>query len=264
MTTGLELLEAARNVATRAAEFLREQEGRVRPEAWSAKGRADYVTEVDRESERMIAAMLMEAVPGSIVVGEELSPDAPAARTPNPVFIVDPLDGTTNFLHRFPMYAVSIAATVNGVLEAGCVVHVTPGITYTAVRGGGARQDGRPIAVSDIAEPILALIGTGFPYNRMEQLPLYQRQFATVVAGAGGVRRPGSAALDLCDVAAGRYDGFWELRLAPWDVAAGVLMIREAGGVVTDLANSPDLLGHSAIVAGNPAIHEWLLKVLPQ
>ena len=259
-----QLLEVAVRAAERAAGFLREQEGRVRPEAWTAKGRADYVTEVDRESERIIASMLTQAVPGSVVMGEELTPN-PQPPTPNAVtWIVDPLDGTTNFLHRFPMYAVSIAATVNGVLEAGCVLHVTPDITYTAVRGHGARQGDQPIHVSDIAEPIQALIGTGFPYNRMEQLSLYQRQFATVVAGAGGVRRPGSAALDLCDVAAGRYDGFWELRLAPWDVAAGVLLIREAGGVVTDLTGSPDVLTHSAIVAGNPAIHEWLLRVLPQ
>ena len=260
---GARLLEAAQRAAQRAAEFLREQEGRVRPEAWTAKGRADYVTEVDRESERMIAAMLTEAIPGSTVMGEELTPSL-VPRTSSPVFIVDPLDGTTNFLHRFPMYAVSIAATVDGVLEAGCVLHVTPDILYTAVRGGGAQQDGRSIAVSAIAEPLQALIGTGFPYNRMEQLALYQRQFAAVVAGAGGVRRPGSAALDLCDVAAGRYDGFWELKLAPWDVAAGVLMIREAGGVVTDLTGSPEVLSHSSIVAGNPTIHEWLLRVLPQ
>jgi myo-inositol-1(or 4)-monophosphatase len=261
VNAGERLLEAAQRAAQHAAEFLREQEGRVRPEAWTSKGRADYVTEVDRESERMIAEMLKEAIPGCTVIGEELTPN-PEPRTPNPVFIVDPLDGTTNFLHRFPMYAVSIAATVNGVLEAGCVLHVTPDITYTATRGGGARQDGASIHVSDIREPIQALIGTGFPYNRMEQLPVYQRQFAAVVAGAGGVRRPGSAALDLCDVAAGRYDGFWELRLAPWDVAAGVLMIREAGGIVTNLTGAPEVLDHSSVVAGNPAIHAWLLKAL--
>ena len=237
----------------------------MRPDAWSAKGRADYVTDVDRESERMIAAVLTAAVPGSVVIGEELSPGAlaPGTRTPAPVvWIVDPPDGTTNFLHGFPAYAVSIAAVARGLLVAGCVVHVPPNITYAAVRGGGARQAGRPIAVSQITEPVQALIGTGFPYNRLEQLPLYQRQFAAVIAGAGGVRRPGSAALDLCDVAAGRFDGFWELRLAPWDVAAGVLLIREAGGVVSDLDGAPDVLGHSSIVAGNPAIHAWLLKVL--
>jgi len=234
----------------------------MRPSDWTAKGKADFVTEVDRESERIVGSALLEAFPESTVMGEELSPDTTAPHTSHLTWIVDPLDGTTNFLHRFPFYAVSIGAVVDGTLEAGCVLHVPPGIEYTAVRGGGARQNGQPIACSAIADPGHALIGTGFPFSRLEQMPLYQRQFAAVAAAAAGMRRPGSAALDLCDVAAGRFDGFWELRLAPWDVAAGTLLIREAGGIVTDLAGGPDVLGHSSIVAGNPAIHSWLLRTL--
>jgi myo-inositol-1(or 4)-monophosphatase len=263
--TGAQLLAAATLAVERAASFLLGQEGRMRPADWTAKGRSDFVTEVDRESERIVAGTLLEAFPGSMVMGEELSPLPSGLGTPasGPIlWIVDPLDGTTNFLHRFPCYAVSIAALVDGVLEAGCVRHVPPGITYTAVRGGGARQDDEPIACSVITGPEHALIGTGFPFSRMDQLALYQRQFAAIAAATAGIRRPGSAALDLCDVAAGRFDGFWELRLAPWDVAAGTLLVREAGGLVTDLAGNPDVLGHSAIVAGNPAIHEWLLETL--
>jgi myo-inositol-1(or 4)-monophosphatase len=116
--------------------------------------------------------------------------------------------------------------------------------------------------VSSVAQPRQALIGTGFPYRFMDQWPRYQAQFAAVLSGAGGVRRPGSAALDLCDVAAGRFDGFWELTLAPWDVAAGTLIVREAGGTVTGLDGSSDVIRHGPIVAGNPAIHAWLLKLL--
>jgi myo-inositol-1(or 4)-monophosphatase len=265
---GGQLLAAAQLAARRGADFLREQEGRMRPADWTAKGKADFVTEVDRESERMIRETLLEAFPDSSVLGEELSPDgihgprSLGPPVPRLLWIVDPLDGTTNFLHRFPMYAVSIGAVVDGELAAGVVRHVTPNLEYAAIRGRGAWQDGRPIGVSTITAPEHALIGTGFPFSLMDQLPQYQRQFAKVAANVAGMRRPGSAALDLCDVAAGRFDGFWELRLAPWDVAAGTLIIREAGGLVTDLAGAPDVLGHSSIVAGNPAMHAWLLRTL--
>ena len=268
MNDTAQLLEAAQLAADRAAAFLREQEGRLAPEAWSEKGHGDFVTEVDRETERIIAGTLLAAVPGSSVQGEELSPDAltPDTRSPTPglIWIVDPLDGTTNFLHRFPYYAVSIGAVLDGVPIVGVVRHVPPGIRYHAVRGGGAWQDGARLAVSRVAEPKHALIGTGFPFKYVHLLPRYQRQFAAVMSRAAGVRRPGSAALDLCDVAAGRYDGFWELVLAPWDVAAGTLMVREAGGRVTGLLGEDDVIRHGPIVAGNPAIHAWLLGVLEE
>ncbi len=266
MNDTTQLLDAAQLAADRAAAFLREQEGRLAPEAWSEKGHGDFVTEVDRETERIIAGTLLAAVPGSSVQGEELSPDAltPDTRSPTPglIWIVDPLDGTTNFLHRFPYYAVSIGAVLDGVPIVGVVRHVPPGIRYHAVRGGGAWQDGARLAVSRVAEPKHALIGTGFPFKYVHLLPRYQRQFAAVMSRAAGVRRPGSAALDLCDVAAGRYDGFWELVLAPWDVAAGTLMVREAGGRVTGLLGEDDVIRQGPIVAGNPVIHRWLLELL--
>ncbi len=255
-----QLLAAAQLAADRAAAFLREQEGRLGPESWSEKRPSDFVTEVDREAERMIADVLLRHVPGSRVVGEELTPDG--ARD-GLTWIVDPLDGTTNFLHRFPMYAVSIAAVEDREPLVGVVVHVSAGARYHALKGGGAWQDGRRIAVSAVREPRLALVGTGFPYSEMDQLPLYQRQFEAIIRGSGGVRRPGSAALDLCDVAAGRFDGFWELALSPWDVAAGALLVREAGGVVTDHDGNTDVTSHrGSIVAGNPAVYAWLRDVL--
>jgi len=255
-----QLLAAARLAADRAAAYLRDQEGTLPPEAWSEKRPSDFVTAIDREAERIVAEVLLREVPGSRVVGEELTPDD---RRDGLTWIVDPLDGTTNYLHRFPMYAVSIAAVAEGEPLAGVVVHVSQGICYHAVRGGGAWQDERPLRVSAVTTPRLALIGTGFPYSEMAQLPLYQRQFAAVVRGSGGVRRPGSAALDLCDVAAGRFDGFWELALSPWDVSAGALLVREAGGVVTDHSGGTDVTSRrGSIVAGNPAIHAWLFDLL--
>ena len=255
-----QLLEAARLASDKAARFLRESEGRMTERDWSMKGKADFVTEVDKESERMIAAILLEATPGATILGEELSP---ASRLPpGLVWIVDPLDGTTNYLHRFPMYAVSIAAALDGELLAGIVHHVPPDTRYTATKGGRAFRNGAPIAVSGLSEPSHALIGTGFPFSNMAQWETYHRQMEAVATGSAGIRRPGSAALDLADVACGRFDGFWELKLAPWDVAAGTLLVREAGGIVTDLEGRPDVVRHGPIVAGNPAIHAWLLKTL--
>jgi len=261
-----QLLAAAQLAADRAAAFLRREEGRLAPEEWSEKGRADFVTEVDREAERLIAETLTRAFPGGAIVGEELTPvaaGASAASLPSGLtWVVDPLDGTTNFLHRFPWYAVSIGALVDRRHVAAVVHHVSTGIRYHALEGGGAWQDEARLHVSAVAQPRLALIGTGFPYRFMDEWPRYREQFAAVVGSAGGVRRPGSAALDLCDVAAGRFDGFWELSLAPWDVAAGTLIVREAGGLVTGLAGETDVVRQGPIVAGNPAIHGWLLKLL--
>ncbi len=257
-----QLLAAARLAADRAAAFLLAQEGRLGPEAWAQKRPADFVTEIDREAERLIAGVLREAVPESRVVGEELTPDA---RPDGLAWIVDPLDGTTNYLHRFPMYAVSIAAALDGELLAAVVAHVPAGVRFHAVKGGGAWRGAERLAVSRVTDPRQALIGTGFPYSELDQLPVYARQFEAVIRGSGGLRRPGSASLDLCDVASGRFDGFWELALSPWDVAAGALLVREAGGVITDHDGGSDVISRrGSVVAGNPAIHTWLRRTLAE
>ncbi len=169
----------------------------------------------------MISDVLVAAEPGSRIVGEELSPEVVRDGL---VWIVDPLDGTTNFLHGFPAYAVSIAAAVDGELEAAVVVQVPRHEIYTAARGAGAWQGDRRLAVSAITDPEFALIGTGFPFKETSRLGEYLAQFARVAARTSGIRRPGSAALDLADVAAGRFDGFWELHLSAWDIAAGILL----------------------------------------
>jgi myo-inositol-1(or 4)-monophosphatase len=255
----MDLLHLAKAAAERAGEYLRAVERPRDPAGWTPKGGRDFVTEVDRTAERLISDVLLAAEPRSRVVGEELSPEL--ARD-GLVWIVDPLDGTTNFLHGFPSYAVSIAAAVDGELQAGEVLQVPRRECYFAACGSGAWQDERRLAVSPISDPAFALIGTGFPFKDTSALGEYLSQFARVAVQTSGIRRPGSAALDLADVAAGRFDGFWEQRLSAWDIAAGVLLVREAGGVVTDYAGRPIGAEHTAVVAGNPAIHAWLLGLM--
>jgi myo-inositol-1(or 4)-monophosphatase len=252
-----DLVNVAERAAERAANLIRG----ARPpdaEAWTEKTRHDFVTQVDREAEELIAETLTDLVPGSEVVGEELSPDAP--RRAQIVWLVDPLDGTTNYLHGYPQFAVSIGAMVSGVLSVGVVHDVARDVAYRAARGQGAWSGERRLAVSGVDDPKRALVGTGFPFRQLENLDAYLRQFAAVTRAASGIRRAGSAALDLADVAAGRFDAFWEQTLAPWDVAAGVLLVREAGGLVTTLEGSEDVLQHGSIVAGNPVMYRWLME----
>ena len=264
------LLGEMEPAAFNAAQFIRGRVGDVASLTWETKSPADFVSEVDTGAERIIRDLLEEGprrmthVTGDVVewevrvVGEESSPDAPLDDTRGVTYVVDPLDGTTNFLHGYPWYAVSIGAIAGGVLAAGIVVNVPTGETFTAVRGGGAFRDGDPIRVSQNADPSRALIGTGFPFKNLSRLDEYQRQFAAVTRQTAGIRRAGAAALDLCDVACGRFDAFWELDLAPWDVAAGMLIVREAGGIVTDLDGNEAPVGSGPIVAGSPAMHAWL------
>jgi myo-inositol-1(or 4)-monophosphatase len=254
-----DLVDVARRAAERAARFLRAATPPSTRE-WSEKGRHDFVTEADRRAEELITEVLTRDVPGSAVVGEELSPRA--ARKAEVVWIVDPLDGTTNFLHDYPQYAVSIGALVEGTPQVGVVHDVRRDVVSWGASGLGAWQEERRLQVSALAEPRHALVGTGFPFKDLSVLRRYLDQFAAVMGAASGVRRAGAAALDLVDVAAGRFDAFWELSLAPWDVAAGVVLVREAGGVVTTLDGSDDVLQHGSVVAGNPTMHRWLLELL--
>jgi myo-inositol-1(or 4)-monophosphatase len=227
-------------------------------EQWEAKGHHDFVTRVDRTAEAMIGETLLRAEPSSHLMGEEGSPDAVAG--PGLVWVVDPLDGTTNFLHRYPAWAVSIAAAIDGEVVAGTVYQPSASRRATAWLGGGTWQGGERLHVSNVTTPSQALIGTGFPFKHPGMLPDYLPQLGRVLAGTSGVRRAGAAALDLLDVASGRFDGFWEMMLAPWDTAAGLLLVREAGGVVTTLDGRDLGVEHSGVIAGNPAIHGWLLS----
>ena len=245
--------------AVRAGEIVRTAAATLGEVKWEVKGHADFVSDVDRNAERALKAVILERHPEAVLIAEEESPKATAAHL---TFVADPLDGTTNFLHGFPWYSVSIAALVDGEQAAGAVLNVPTGELFTATRGSGARRNGQPIHVSTIEDPSRALLGTGFPFKHTQAIEPYMRMFPRLMQQVAGLRRAGSAALDLCDVACGRYDAFWEYRLAPWDVAAGILIIREAGGIITDFEGKPAPVSHGPIVAGNPTMHAWLLEQL--
>ena len=230
------------------------------PAGWTVKGSRDFVTEVDRTAEQIIAEVLLAAEPGSRIVGEELSPELV---TDGLVWVVDPLDGTTNFLHGFPSYAVSIAAAVDGSLQAGVVLHVPRDEVYCASRGGGAWHGERRLARLDHRRSgvrpdrhRLSLQGHR-PAARSTS-----SQFARVAARPAASAAPGSAALDLADVAAGRFDGFWEQRLSAWDIAAGMLLVREAGGVRHRLRRPRHRGRAHGARGGKSGDSRWLLEVL--
>lgn len=255
------LLASCTRAAARAATFIADQAAGLGTLTWEHKGPADFVSDVDRGAEAIVRDLVLADFPDAHFLGEESYDPAQVAGA-GLTFVVDPLDGTTNFLHGFPWYAVSIAAVIDGELAAGVVHNVATGEVFAAARGRGATRDGAPIRVSAITEPARALVGTGFPFKQLDRLDGFMRQFAAVTRHTAGVRRPGSAALDLADVACGRFDAFWELTLAPWDVAAGILLVREAGGVVTDLDGAEARVAHTAICAGSPTMHAWLLDTV--
>ncbi len=256
----MELLDVALDAARAAATVIRDATAGRGRLVWESKGRSDFVSEVDTAAERSIAEIVARRCPGGVVLGEELSPLA--LSDGGTVFIADPLDGTTNFLHGYPEYATSIGVARDGVLRAAVVINVARGEEFTARKGAGAWRDGELIKVSTLRDAPRALIGTGFPFKTLEVLPRYVSQFSLVMRGTAGIRRAGAAALDLANVACGRLDAFWELVLAPWDVAAGILLVQEAGGVVTDLDGNTPTLSAGAYVAGNPAMHVWLMQTL--
>ncbi len=256
----MSLIDEITNAAWQAARVIQagaEDRGAL---TWESKGTSDFVSEVDRNAEHAIADWLLELYPEAAIIGEELSPDEVSLE--GLTFIVDPIDGTTNYLHGYPEYAVSIGAYDNGEPLAALILNVASRDLFTATRNGGATLNGEPIRVSSISDPTRALVGTGFPFKHLEYIDRYMSQFEAVMRGTAGVRRAGSAALDLATVAAGQFDAFWELGLSPWDVAAGILIIQEAGGIVTDLEGNPAKPVHGPFVAGNPAIHEWLLDAI--
>lgn len=259
-----EFLALAVRAAAAGAAVITESAPRIHELDWQSKGPTDFVSEVDLAAEAAILGVLGKALPEAAVLAEESATSLPRERLQQGLaIVVDPLDGTTNFLHGFPAYAVSIAILRDGEPVVGVVHDVPRGEVFTATAGGGAAVNGVPLHVSTIADPRRALIGTGFPFKDADDIEPYHRQMATVMAQVAGVRRPGAAALDLASVAAGRFDGFWEQMLSPWDFAAGMLLVREAGGIVTDL-DGRHLLAHgrSSVLAGSTVMHRWLADAL--
>ena len=257
-----DLLHAAMMAARAAAEVHRREASRVLSAQWTEKGHADWVSEVDHAAEEEAVGEIRGRFPDHAIAAEERDWGEPRPGHAEVTWYIDPLDGTTNYLHRYPFHAASVAAVDRVGVAAAVVINSANWETFEATRGGGAKRNGEPISVSQISDPKQALIGTGFPFKQLDLLDTYLAQFKAILPRTSGVRRTGSAAIDLCDVACGRLDGFWELHLAAWDVAAGVLILREAGGIITDLEGAEDVVKHGAFVAGNPEIYRELRNLL--
>ena len=221
----------------------------------------DFVTEVDQAAERTIIETLLGAYPGHAILAEETGRQH-GAKDSEYLWIIDPLDGTTNFIHGFPFYCVSIALAVKGQVQQAVVYDPSRNDLYLASKGRGAFLNAKRLRVSRRARLAEALIGTGFPFRKGDDPARYLRMFESVMHQCAGLRRPGAAALDLCFVAAGYYDGFFETGLSPWDVAAGSLLITEAGGLVGNFTGEADYLYQREVVAGNPKVYGQLVQLL--
>lgn len=250
-------LETAKTAAKEASRIIRKY---ATDESFSIelKGKNDLVTDADISAENKILEVLEGTFPDDLILAEESQPrkSLPGGR----VWIIDPIDGTTNFAHQFPRYCVSIALWIDGIPKVGLVLEVANQELFTAVEGEGAWMNGKSIHVSGNTDPSSSLIGTGFPYNNLDLVDDYLVLFKRMMEKTHGVRRPGTAAWDLCNVACGRFEGFYEYGLSPWDVAAGALIIKEAGGVICDWEGSDEWLFGERIIAGNEMIKDFLLE----
>ena len=227
----------------------------------NVKNPNDFVTEVDHASERVIIETLLEAYPGHGILAEE-SGRTHGAKDSDYLWIIDPLDGTTNFIHGLPTYAVSIALAHRGQMQQAVVYDPARNDLFYASKGRGAFLNDRRLRVSRRTRLTDALVGTGFPFRKGDNFKRYLKIFEEVMQNCAGLRRPGAAALDLCYVAAGWYDGFFETGLQPWDIAAGSLMVSEAGGLIGNFTGDADFLYQREVVAGNPKIYGQLVQLL--
>ncbi len=229
----------------------------------TSKRQNDYVTEVDRAAENVIIETLRETYPNYAILAEESGVSGTSGDAiPEYQWIIDPLDGTTNFIHGMPQYAISIALAQRGQITQAVVFDPNRNELFTASKGSGAFLNDRRIRVSRCARLSDALIGTGFPYRNFDHMDAYLSIFRELCEQSSGIRRPGAAALDLAWIACGRMDGFWEFGLSPWDIAAGSLLITEAGGLVSDLSGEADYLKYGNLIAGTPKVFAPLLKIV--
>jgi myo-inositol-1(or 4)-monophosphatase len=255
-----QIQHTARQAALEAGALLRQNF--TQPHQVTFKGRHDPVTESDFQSQNLIIQLLSKTFPAYRFLAEETGAPESAQAGSDGCWIIDPLDGTVNFAHGFPMFAVSIAFQWQGAVVYGVVYDPMREELFEAVQGQGAWLNHQPIKVSRINELDRALLATGFPYNVVEHLDATMLRFKRLVAQAQGIRRPGSAALDLCYLAAGRLDGFWEENLKPWDTAAAVLIVQEAGGQLSTFEGSPYDLNSYTVVASNSLLHDQILAAL--
>jgi len=253
------MVNIAIRAARRAGEIMIRQLNRLETLEVAEKGRNDFVTRVDQRAEEAIIEVIKDHYPDHAILAEESGSSGDHAVQ----WIIDPLDGTTNYMHGFPVFSVSIAVMEDGELQHGVVYDPLRQEIFSASRGQGARLDDHRIRVSKRTSLQGALIATGFPYRMTEaHMDIYLDMLRSVMIETAGVRRPGSAALDLCYLAAGRVDGFWELGLSKWDVAAGTLIIREAGGRISDFRGTDNFLESGNLVAGTPKVYAALSKLL--
>ena len=252
------MLNIAVKAARRAGSIINRATRNLDIVAVKEKAANDFVSEVDRAAEESIIRMLHEAYPGHAILAEESG----ASGESEYQWIIDPLDGTTNFLHGFPQYAVAIALRHRGIVTQAVIYDPARNDLFTASRGHGAYVNDQRMRVSKRDTLKASLLGTGFPFRQLEHLDVYLATLRHMMSNAAGVRRTGAATLDLAYVAAGRLDGFWEFGLSPWDMAAGALLITEAGGLVGDLSGENRYLETGNIIAGNPKVFVELLKAI--
>ena len=252
------MLNIAVKAARRAGNLIHRAADNLDHLTVTKKSNADYVSEVDKAAERTIIETILDVYPTHAILAEESGSQGESEY----LWIIDPLDGTTNFLHGYQQYSVSIALQHNGVLTQAVIYDPTKNDLFTATRGRGAFLNDRRIRVSKRGELADSLIGTGFPYSKFDHLDAYMDILKDMMKKTAGLRRPGSAALDLAYTAAGRYDGFFETGLKPWDIAAGCLLITEAGGLVSDLQGNDSYLRSGHLCAGNPRIFAQMLQVI--
>lgn len=253
MTAPSTYLPQIRQIAQQAGDLLMSHFGKVEVEY---KGEVDIVTKADRESETLIVGAIRKLWPGHDITGEE----GTNTKTGSDFrWYIDPLDGTTNFAHGYPVFCVSIALEHRNERIAGVVYDPTRREMFAAEKGSGAELNGRPIHVSKIRDLSECIVATGFPSQKRHRNPNIHF-YHQITMKTHGIRRAGSAAMDLAYVACGRFDGYWELNLNPWDTAAGVLIVQEAGGLVTDFWNAPFDIASKEVLAGNPAIHPALMQ----
>lgn len=252
-------VQIAIQAAKRGAEVLLRYWEQLDSDDADLKARNDWVSKADRESEAAIVAAILEACPDDAILGEE---SGRSRGTSGRTWIIDPLDGTSNYLQHFPFWSISIALRTNGETVAGVIYEPLRDIFFTAARGEGAFRNGERMRISTHGALEGSFLATGFPFRAQEYVTPYVRIFEDVIRTSKGVRRGGSAALDLAYTAAGTFDGFFEMHLAAWDVAAGALLVTEAGGVVTDFSGGQRWLDRGNIVGASPAVHAELLSII--
>jgi len=253
------MLNVAIEAAREAGKFLKYSVGKVRNVEIKAGDERNLVSEIDRGAEERIINIIRSRYPTHAILAEESGHQQTQAET---TWIIDPLDGTTNFLHGVPIFSVTIGIERKGEIIAGVVYDPNLDELFAAEKGAGAFMNGKPLKVSPSGRLIESLIVTGFPYNIADNPDRTVERFVQILLSAGGLRRLGSAAIDLAYVAAGRFDGFWEVKLNPWDMAAGVLLVEEAGGKVSDFEGKGPNIYHPHILASNGHIHQAMLEIL--